>query len=441
MSPTTCCPRCIPMTPTPRYPRCLPMVPTTCCPQCVYVCHPLSRTDEKRILFPVLARMEFDTKERTKFFCLARQRACAIGSGPRQAHSVLRHCTPHVSRPSTLEQLISAVDPDCVNCDTARASISRRGLHPTWRVTALSQCQYSVIKWPGRLYFGLFAYDIMHGLFLNCVGYLIDALLDILTPTKKCLLDRRVESFTSFRNPRGETTRRVTKLSSTAYLTAEMMVVHLFIWTHALGSKALLLPAEVRHDALIALSSLQTICYSVRGRRPYTANEHSFIFENIGKEFFRALSNLADYKRQKQIREAQLYNVDKPPAKRRRVPHWKHAKYLEEETTTASSSDSDVPPYFLRSEKIIPHSFKHFPEQVRMGGTHRFHDTVANEAAHRKCLGKAGARARTYHDSSRSCDGMLNFLNDVRMLEEICLQANVEVDHDAADHGIHSVYP
>ena len=46
--------------------------------------------DAEQILFPVLARMEFDTKERYKFFCCAKQRACGIGSGPRDGHSALR---------------------------------------------------------------------------------------------------------------------------------------------------------------------------------------------------------------------------------------------------------------------------------------------------------------------------------------------------------------
>ena len=52
----------------------------------------------ENVLFPVLARMEFDTKERYKFFCCSRQRGCGIGSGPRQGHSTLRPCTPHSSR-------------------------------------------------------------------------------------------------------------------------------------------------------------------------------------------------------------------------------------------------------------------------------------------------------------------------------------------------------
>ena len=42
--------------------------------------------------------MEFDTKERTKFFACAREHACAIGSGPRTGRSSFRKCTPHTSR-------------------------------------------------------------------------------------------------------------------------------------------------------------------------------------------------------------------------------------------------------------------------------------------------------------------------------------------------------
>ena len=49
-------------------------------------------------LYPVLARIELDTKERYKFFGCARQRACGIGSGPRRGRSVLRSCTRHSSR-------------------------------------------------------------------------------------------------------------------------------------------------------------------------------------------------------------------------------------------------------------------------------------------------------------------------------------------------------
>ena len=41
-------------------------------------------------LYPVVARVEVDTKERYKFFGCARQRACGIGSGPRNGRTWYR---------------------------------------------------------------------------------------------------------------------------------------------------------------------------------------------------------------------------------------------------------------------------------------------------------------------------------------------------------------
>ena len=180
--------------------------------------------------------MEFDTKERYKFFCCARQRACAIGSGPRKGHSALRPCTAHASRADLVSKKRSASDPACEDCETARLSLSRRGLHPRWRCEALEDRQYCLIKWPGRIYSGLFAFDAMHVLFINCIDYFLDILLDSMTATMKATLDKRVLALTPFRNPAdGRTTRRVRKLSSTGYLSAEMKVVYLFVLPHARG--------------------------------------------------------------------------------------------------------------------------------------------------------------------------------------------------------------
>jgi hypothetical protein len=206
-------------------------------------------------------------------------------------------------------------------------------------------------------------------------------------------------------------------------------VLHLFIWTHALGSQALLLPPAIRNDALVALSSLQIICYSVRGSRPFTEAEHRFIFSEVGRQFWCALSKITQHKRQVSIASAESYNVGKPPAKRRRVPHWRAVeKHTDESSNTASSSDDDVPPFYLRSDKIVPHSFVHFPDQVILGGTHLFHDTSLSEATHKHNLGRAGCRSRTYHDLNRSAAAMLNFLHEDRLLGEICTQAKIDVD-------------
>ena len=398
--------------------------------------------DVERVLFPVLSRMEFDTKERYKFFCCSKEHACAIGSGPRQGHSVLRPCTPHTSRVDLVEKMRAAICPDCENSISAAESLSRRGIHPTHRCTALSDRQYSVIKWPGRMYFGLFSFDVMHVLNINCVGYLLDSLLDNMTKTMKKQLDKRVLGYTNFRRSNGVRSPHVGKLSSTGYLTAEKKVVALFVWSHALGSKAQILKPAIRSDALIAITTLQTILHSVRQLTPFTLDEHRYIFQKLGPRFFRALTNIQHSRRLKRIKKAEQYNIGKPPAKRRRVPYWKDAVVLDDESSdTVSSTDQDVPPYFLRSTKIIPHAFVHFADQVRMGGSHRFNDTCAAESFHRKCIALSGLRSRTYADRNKSAALMLNYNNDLQMLREICAQARLDADPHGIIRSTHDIHP
>ena len=189
---------------------------------------------------------------------------------------------------------------------------------------------------------------------------------------------------------------------------------------------------SIRQHALIAITRLQVICFSVRGLRPFTRKEYDYIFGTLGKSFFHSLSRIQHNKLMKRIEAAERYNIDKPPAKRRRVPHWKPEEKLPESTTdTASSSDDGVPPYFLRSQKVVPHAFVHLPEQVCMGGSHRFHDTVVPESSHKRNLGEAALRSRTYQDLNRSASAMLEFQHEVRLLAEICAQAKVD---KIADH-------
>ena len=91
-------------------------------------------------LFPVMARMEFDTKERYKFFGCARERACGIGSGPRKGHSALRTCTSHDSRTDLARKrkIISGEIPENkIRIELAEESLRRRGLHPRHQCTSL----------------------------------------------------------------------------------------------------------------------------------------------------------------------------------------------------------------------------------------------------------------------------------------------------------------
>lgn len=229
-------------------------------------------------LFPFLAKMEFDTKERTKFFGQAREHACAIGSGPRKGRSALRACTPHGSRHDINRQFLiidGVIQATEEEVQDAEDCLMRRGIHPHHRCTALSNLVHCVITWPARIYYGLCGFDVMHILYLNWIKYLQDTLLSAMTPTQRNELNRRLRSFLPFRSPLdGTTCKKVTSLSHTAYSSAEVRVMHLFIWSHALGSKALLLKPCLRDDALSAICSLQIICYSVRAKLPYTSDEH-----------------------------------------------------------------------------------------------------------------------------------------------------------------------
>ena len=378
----------------------------------------------KWLLFPVLARMEFDTKERSKFFGCARERACGIGSGPRKGCSVLRPCTPHSSRKDLHRQrmLVAGQEPRAdESVDEAVKSLQRRGLHPYHICTALTGARPAVIRWPGRIYHGLFTFDVMHHLYLNCIGYLQEALLDLLEPKKKNELNKRLRTFTTFRNPRdGSATPKVTSLTNTGYLTAEQKVHHLFVWSHAIGSKATIFPENLRSDVLKSICNLQILCFTVRGKLPFTAAEHKYIWSHHGKQFLLSLSSLVEWKRKTKIQAAEKYNLDKPPAKRRRVPYWKVAtKHPDQSSDTAQSSDQSSPPFFLRSHKIVPHSFVHFPEQVVMGGTHTFHNTSSVESCHKINVQLAGQRARVFKDVNASSKNMLKYGLDVRLLKKI----------------------
>ena len=224
--------------------------------------------------------MEFDTKERTKFFACAREHACAIGSGPRTGRSAFRKCTPHASREDLnrkrliVDGAIPATDEEVEN---ATASLKRRGIHPRRRCTALDKCELSIIKWPGRMYHGLVAFDVMHILYLNWIKHLQETLLSTMTATQQQLLDKRVRAFFPFIKPGdGSTSKKVTSLSRIGYMSAELRVLHLFLWPHAVGSKAMILRPEIRDNALSCISSLQVMCFSVRGKLPFTEAEHRY---------------------------------------------------------------------------------------------------------------------------------------------------------------------
>ena len=197
--------------------------------QHIHSTHKLCSADYERVLFPIIARMELDTKERWKFFCCVREHACGCGSGPRRGHSALRPCTPHSSRADLPRKRRIVCDTSLTEAERndAADSLKRWGIHPTRTCTALTGILHAVIAWPYRIYYGLFTYDVMHCVYLNCIGYLLETMVDLMTPTQLMELDSRGKTLPPFRRRDGTTCRRARKLSSPAYLTAEMKVQHI----------------------------------------------------------------------------------------------------------------------------------------------------------------------------------------------------------------------
>ena len=309
------------------------------------------------------------------------------------------------------------------NCPSAQ-SLRRRGLHPTMTCSAIVDCcSDATLSIPGRLFGGLFAYDIMHTVFIGAIGYLLEAITDNLVQSKRTQLDSRSNQLSPFRHPvTGKCVRRIIKCTQLAYLTAEQKVIALFTMTHAIGHRAAICPSETRNDVLTAISAMQIICCVTRGKKPFTEAEHNHVFKVIGKQFWYALSRLVGYKESRRAMYLTKRNAGKPPNKRKRVPLFESRPAESDETASTAESDSDdseVPQHFLRSDKIIPHAFVHLPEQVKLGGTYQFHNTSAVESEHKESIQLAGSRVRKRIASNITENQMLKYTLDLKLFDEI----------------------
>lgn len=375
----------------------------------------------------MLARCELDTKERYKFFGLQRQRACGIGSGPRKGRSCLRQCTPHASRPDLTHKRLQAI-----SCDEHRVgkecaeSLKRIGFHPKIACTAiLVDGKDITLRIPTRLFGGLYAYDLMHHLFINCIGYLVEAIMDVLTPAKQRCLDRLSALLGAFHDPAtGEAARRVAHVTKLSYLTAEQKVTLLFTLTVCIAPAGKIIPEAIRPEVLTALAAMQTICYVTRGKRPFTEPEHNFVWEVIGKKFWRCLSAVVRWKEYSKAKDVRARNERLPPHKRKLPKEFQPRRPDTDEssdTVDTASDDTDEPQHFIRSDKIVPHSFVHFAEQVKLGGTHQFHNTSAAESKHQGCIQLAGKRVRKYNELHITEASMLDYTLDIALFDEIAL--------------------
>lgn len=383
-----------------------------------FVCMLSNGSDQRRLwhLYPVLARLELDTKERYKFFGGARQRSCGVGSGPRRGRSCFRPCTPHSSRIHS---------PVVVEGDEAAAkSLNRRGLHSHIGCPAITEHATNVtLTIPGRIFSGLYAYDILHVVYIGAISYCLETIVDLLTPKQKERLDAVSAKFSPFRDAiTGKYARRIPSVTRLSYLTGELRVVVLFTMAHAIGHRAALFPDCARSDVLTCISCMQIICSVIRGKRPFTEAEHNYVFRVLGKEFWCALSRLTAWKETCRNARIRKRNLKLPPRKRKREK-WFQAKPADpgESSGTADSDagDESVPPHFLRSDKIIPHAFVHLPEQVKLGGTYHFHNTSAVESRHIQCIQLAGTRVRKYIKANETEKSMLQYSLDMQLFAAI----------------------
>ena len=390
-------------------------------------------------LFPVLSRVEVDTKERYKFFGGQRQRSCGIGSGPRVGRSVFRPCTPHATRKDDIDLKRELSVTGGAKGRAAAASLARRGIHPFISCPAiLIDCKDAVLSLPGRMFGGLYAYDTMHTIFIGAIGYLLDAIVDLLTPSGLRELDKRSASFSCFRDPiTGKTVRRVPRVSKLSFLTAEQRVVYLFTMAHAIGHRALLFPEAVRKDLLLAVTSLQIVCFVTRGKRPFTLAEHNYVFEVVGKQFWNSLAQLVSWKERVKAREVHRRNLNKPPAKRKRPRDFVPASRDPNEssdTVDSDGRDSLGPQHIVRSSKIIPHAFVHLADQVMLGGLHQFHNTSAVESNHRISIQLPGTRVRKYTAADETEVAMLDYTLDIHLFDNIA-SVVLELDQTEDDES------
>ena len=132
----------------------------------------------------------------------------------------------------------------------------------------------------------------------NCCDYTIETLLGVMTKSMKVECDNNTKLLPMFRNPDGSSIRQFDQVTNVTYLTTARRLTLMFVWVHALGTQALMLPQECRRAALVMLSAMQTMILAAQGRRSYSVQEWQRLHVDTAMEFFGAMEHLMHYKRQ-----------------------------------------------------------------------------------------------------------------------------------------------
>ena len=124
----------------------------------------------------------------------------------------------------------------------------------------MQRCPRSLLTVPGRVFGGLFGFDVMHAIFINWCSYYLDRIIhDSMTVKMRETLDQRLEELWGrFRDPETGKTSRTSKraITSQVGLTAEQRVLVVFLTQHVLGSQACIFNTDtherMREHVLIA---------------------------------------------------------------------------------------------------------------------------------------------------------------------------------------------
>ena len=109
--------------------------------------------------------------------------------------------------------------------------------------------------------------------------------------------DNNVASLPTFRNPDGSAIRRFDQVTNVTLTTARRITL-MFVWVHALGSQALMLPDECRRPALAMICAMQTMILAASGKRSYSVEEWRRLYVDTAREFFGAMEHLMQYKQE-----------------------------------------------------------------------------------------------------------------------------------------------
>ena len=260
---------------------------------------------EKMRLHPYLVAVRVDSKERKTYFGLKSDRTCAICRF-RKGWSSLRRGTTHDKNHIQRLWHIAIDTPQTRRRNAlgraqkrAREELQRHGFHRKQRCTLLDHADNILLRDPLQQRINLFA-DVIYNDWLhwelNVCDYMFAALVDVMTKEMKLECDANTLQLPMFRKPDGSGVRRFKMVSENTYLTTMRRLTLTFIWVHALGSKASMLPPPCRRPALVALCSLQTIILASHGRRSYTVDEWNRLLIDSAMMFFDALEFLLDYK-------------------------------------------------------------------------------------------------------------------------------------------------